>query len=482
MTIDSQTVTYRKGWQINERINARTLMTFTLTDIGLLTELNVGDPVSFTDGSVTIFAGLIKEIEEFEPFSGTVWYNVIASDNSALADKRIVADVVENQTPGYIVTNVLLPILAEEGVTAGDIEAGAELKKVVFDYIKVSTALDLLKDISGLNWNIDEDKKLNFFRQDQYLSAIEITDDGYGKDIKSFKRKKTMNQYRNKQYVRAGKGQTALQTAEKPTPEPDGVSRNFVLRFPIAEKPLIYINSVQVSPTDIGINGLDENKKFYFSFNSNVISQDEAETVLVSTDVVEVTYKGLYPILAVVDKPEQIDDRKDKETGTSGIYEELIQETSINTSDQAVEYASGLISKYGQIPTVITYTLENVKVKAGTQQRIQRLLYNIDDYYLIESVSISERENQVMYMVKALDGSALGGWEEFFKDLLKGSRQSITTENEVLIILNQQTETNKITGNIHIDSSPALYPSNTLYPSDTLYPNITSTSEVVVND
>jgi hypothetical protein len=160
----------------------------------------------------------------------------------------------------------------------------------------------------------------------------------------------------------------------------------------------------------------------------------------------------------------------------------LIQETSINTSDQAVEYASGLISKYGQIPTVITYTLENVKVKAGTQQRIQRLLYNIDDYYLIESVSISERENQVMYMVKALDGSALGGWEEFFKDLLKGSRQSITTENEVLIILNQQTETNKITGNIHIDSSPALYPSNTLYPSDTLYPNITSTSEVVVND
>lgn len=426
------------NWSISDKINSISTMGFTITDLLTLAEINIGDSVEFFDGTTKIFSGIIKSISEYEPDYNRLQYSVQASDNNALADKRLIASNTIDTTAGDIVTNEILPILAEEGVTAGTIDCDIVIKKATFNRIKVSEALDQLKDLTGYIWDIDKEKTLNFIDPSTNAADFELTSDI---QHKSFSRVRNLNTYRNVQYVRGGKGQTSTQSNESPTPEPDGISRKFITRFPLAEKPTITINSVEVDEDDIGINGLDTNKKWYFTYNSNIITQDEAESVLTSADTIDITYKGLYDLLSLVESIGEIEERATAEAGTSGKYEILNEEKSIDESGQATQYAEALIDKYAKITNKISFTTEYGQVRAGELLTVTKPLYGIDESFLIESVNISAADSEtIQYQVSGLSGESIGGWEEFFKQIINTGKTYVIGQNEVLIILNRTDE------------------------------------------
>jgi hypothetical protein len=426
------------------------------TDVEILANYNSGIPLPIDqhttakmafDGTLeifarpVIFAGTIDAPEAIESDPGYLYYPITAVDYNQIADKRLYAASHVNQLAGNIVSAIISSKLSEEGITAGSIENGPIISKANFNYKKCSEALDYLKDVTGMNWNINFSKQLNFFSNSTNLAPWILNDNV---QHTNFRIKKNRSQYRNRQYVRAGTGKTTSQALEKPSPKPDGSSRSFVLRFPVAEKPVIYVNSTAVLSVNVGVNGLDTNKSWYFSYDSNIISQASTTAVLTSGTTLEITYTGLYPIIMLVDDPAQIATRAASETGTSGIYENLHTEKSINERSQAVEYAEGLILRYGIIPSTITFDTEVPGLQAGQLLPIQKTLFGINSSYLIESVDISAVDaEKTNYSIKCLDGSALGGWEQFFKDLLKSSQEYIIQENEVIVLLNVQTETEK---------------------------------------
>lgn len=479
LTIDSEEVLISPTWSISDKINSRTNMRFTVVDMKNLTEINIGDEISFTDGVITYFKGTVENVEEYEVTPGEIEYMVTGVDFNQLADKRTIAASYVDENAGTVVTDFITQKLTHEGVTAGTIQVGVVVKRAKFYYETISAALNKIKDITSFVWNIDFDKRLNFFDRATNTAPITLDDTV---QHSNFRRSRSRNQYRNTQYIRGGKGKTATQTLRRPTPEPDGVSRSFVVRFPLAEKPRIFIDSVEVIASDIGVNGLDQNKKFYFSFGSNIITQDEDEVVLTSANVLEVTYVGLRNIMAVADSPNQITDRKDKETGTSGIYESMRKETGIDDNSAAIEFAQGLLVKYGNIPSVVSFRTEVTGLQAGQLLPINKSLYGINDSFLIESINVSlSPNNTVQYAVKCLDGSALGGWEQFFKDIIGANRDFVIEGDEVLVLLNVQTERTGYEGETTTTVIDALAPSDTLVPSDTLTPG-TISSEVVKND
>jgi hypothetical protein len=186
----------------------------------------------------------------------------------------------------------------------------------------------------------------------------------------------------------------------------------------------------------------------------------------------------------LIDDPTQIASRVIVETGTSGIYENLHTEKSINERSQAIEYTQGLILRYGIIPSTITFDTEIPGLRAGQLLPIQKTLFGISSSYLIESVDISAADaEKVNYSVKCLDGSSLGGWERFFMDLLKIGQEYIIQENEIIILLNVQTETENLGSEMQIKAyNNLLKPSDTLYPDNSLYPGGTLISSETLYD
>lgn len=211
--IAGELVTVSPNWNISSKLNQRTTMSMTVVNIGNLPEISEGDSVVVYNNTDKIFAGIIYSVRAYETdeIVREINYDIQIVDNSAIADKRLIAQVAENKTAGDIVKDYILPILADEGITAGIIQNGSTITKAVFNYIQCSAALDYLKDITGFNWKIDNDKRLHFFSRETNAAPFTLNNliphDGFEKNS-------TMDNYRNKQYIRGSQGETAVQTKE----------------------------------------------------------------------------------------------------------------------------------------------------------------------------------------------------------------------------------------------------------------------------
>lgn len=461
LKIQGTTVVFESNWNVSSKINARSTASFNVLDLNGLSGIDVGDDVELTNDAAVIFSGIVSNVQKSESTPGVLEWSITCSDNCAKADKRIVADAAQSKTMKQTIIDHLLPILQEEGISADTslIIDGPFINRVVFPYWTVSKALDHLCDLAGLNWNIDNNKKLRVFDRAEYVAPWTLTD---LVQHKNFKQSQSMTKYRNRQYVLAGTGKTSLQSTEVPTPKPDGVSRKFILRFPVAETPVIYINGIAVPTENIGVNGLDKDKAWYFSYGSNVISQEPEEDVLNDSDGISVDYYGMYPIRTVLDNDAGITERQSAEPGTSGIYESVVSEKSLNTVSQATDYANALILKYGNVPDKVSFSTSVNGLEAGQLITITKPLYGISESFLIESIAIRPSDGDaVLYNISALDGAAVGGWEVFFKDLIGQATAVVVDDNEVLVVVKRISAT--------ITAQAALYCEETTLCSETTY-------------
>ena len=333
----------------------------------------------------------------------------------------------------------------------------------------VADAMNELAEITGYQWYIDYDKKFYFAPRTFFQAAYDIQDDSA---IVNINVRQDRSQFRNRQYIRGGLSQTDSIALEKPTPNPDGVSRTFILRFPVAEKPNIFINSVQIDANDIGINGIDTGKKYYYLYNSNTIIQDSGESVLTGSDVIQVTYKGLVALAIVAENPAAIAQRKSVEGGT-GIYERIDINEAISSRQEALDIANGKLTKYAKVMNEITYDTYTAGLSAGQLQNINISKYNISSTdFLIDKVQITELDGtgRLIYSVHAIDGETFGGWQKFYRDLLRADLKMSIRENELLVILSTVAEAqgwNEI-NTINVFTCPL--PSESLFPSNTLFP------------
>ena len=419
------------NWFCEKKLNTRAVFDVEVVDLLTLSEINIGDSFTFLVDAVVNFSGVIKSIDEYEEEKGRLYYQLLVTSNSALADKRVVGKTYENQLAGDIFKDIRINQLNDENVTIGTIQDGANISKAIFNYIPVSEAFDRIKDLTGFVWEIDNDLNLNFYDRATNAATFQITDSSV---VYNFRRKKTLSNYRNVQYTRGGKGRTDTQTDAVPTPKPDGESRNFIVPYPLAEKPTITINSSAIASIDVGVRGFDTAKKWYFSYGSEIITQDITETVLTDSDSITVTFVGLFPLFVEARDEGEITARATVE-GNSGKYEVLNTERSLDTIQSTSDYANGLLRKYGEVTDKITYSTYTDGLEAGQLQKITRSLYGIDDDFLIESIIMHPDGEKIVYEIIALDGAAIGGWENFFKELLKTKNDYVISDNEVLIKL-----------------------------------------------
>ena len=488
------------NWSFTTDLDSKSSFNATVTDLKTLTKIYIGAQIRFYDFNDNLLSGgFIKSIDKYDPF-GTdeiIYYIIDAVCGCKIAERRVVADVVENKNVGNTIIDHILPVLAEEGVTAGYIDCSLMIERITFNYITCYDALNLLQSlVYGYIWYItDIGKTLNFYYIANSYFSTKLDANLYHTN---FKQHRDMNVYRNTQYLKGGKARTTEQADETPAPLPDGSSRTFTCRFPIAEEPSIEVNiggGGWVAKT-CGVNGIDEDgtHDWYFTYNSPDITQDSGAAVLAVGDQIRITYIGLRDLFIIVDDQEQIRRRAEIEDniidvgvdGYSGIYDAVMEETSIDNIPLGIQYASGVLKKYGDIADTVTFETEEdaFKYSWGYLLKIEKSTWDINEYFLIKSVVMKQLDQtHAKYTITALDGATVGGWEQYFAELLKRDKKFTINDSEVLVILKNQLERINHYAEYDLEVyNPLLYVSESTYISESTVLGGTLESESTIYD
>ncbi|MBT9134885.1 MAG: hypothetical protein DDT38_01627 [Firmicutes bacterium] len=276
--------------------------------------------------------------------------------------------------------------------------------------------------MTGFSWNISYTRDLHFFARETNVAPFALTN-----NFRDMQVKRTREQYRNQQIVRAGQDQTDVRTERF---RGDGTLKSFLLSLPVATVPTVTVNGTAQT---VGIRGLETGRAWYWQKGDSTITQDDVPAALGTADNLAVTYRGQFPILLVAQKTDEIRTRAAVEGGT-GIYEALFNDQNIDGVILAEQKAEGLLRRYGRIPQTVTCETDAPGLAAGQMITITVPAHNLHGQYLIDSVQAVDIAGRLMrYRVRALDGEHLGGWVEFFQAMAAAGRQFVIRENEVLI-------------------------------------------------
>jgi hypothetical protein len=488
------------NWNLIADLDSKTSFSATITDLRTLSQVNLGAQVTFYNfDDEVLFDGFIKTIDKDDPFGNdtNIYYLINCVCWCKIAERRIIGDIVEDKNVGNTIIDHILPILAQEGVTYGHIDCDLQIERITFNYITCYEALNLLQSlVYGYSWYIaDETKQLYFYYLANDYLPTKLDANIYHRN---FKQSRNMSVYRNTQYLRGGKARTAEQSNETPSPLPDGSSKTFTCRFPIAETPTIETNvsgGGWVTKT-CGVNGIDEDgtHDFYFTYNSPDITQDSGGAVLAVGDLIRITYIGLRDLFIIVDDQEQIRRRATIEdhalsggaAGCSGIYEAIVQEPAMDNIPVGIQFASGILKKYGDIADKISFSAEDDSFKwaLGYLLKVEKASWNINEYFLINQVQMHQLDpTHIEYNLTGLDGALVGGWELYFEELLKRDKTFTINDSEVLVILKNQFEKINHGGQYELEVyNPLLYISESTYVSESTVLGGTKESEANIYD
>lgn len=132
----------------------------------------------------------------------------------------------------------------------------------------------------------------------------------------------------------------------------DGSTTSWTLGYPVYSAPTITVNN---APATVGVQGVDNNKSFYWQPGSSSINYDSTLPKLPSGVIISITYVGESTVNVVVPNNTAIATQAALE-GNSGIIAEIEDANSLNTTtaatfgmttQQATAFANGLLAHFG---------------------------------------------------------------------------------------------------------------------------------------
>ncbi len=450
--------------KIQQDLNSRSTGSFQFNDKAGTYRPLVGEPVELRIDAAKIFAGTIERFQETQP-TGTVGriLTIDVVDNSQLADRHIVAKIYENQTLKQIVQDIVTDHLTVEGVTLdAAFPTGQTFVFMPFNYVSAAAAFDDLSKIGGFAWFIDFDKVLFFCDCTTNEAPSDLDDAAKIWLPDSLSVERTRERYRNVQILRGGV--TITDAALVEPFKGDGETRTFLTSLPVAQSPTVKVNAAAKT---VGIRQVETGKDWYWQENSNQISQDSGGTVLTTSDTLEVTFFGFFPLITKIRDQIGVNDRITVEGG-SGIYEQIEDEQDIVRIDLGRDRGFGLLRRFGAIEEIVTFATRVTGWLAGQFLEVNLTAQGIggpDVAWIVAGVTFEEREFQdFVYNIRAVSGEAVESWIDFWKKVadLQGRRSLrdtdvvnlIRTFPELITIAELATQTTEASREYQWNRSP----------------------------
>lgn len=167
----------------------------------------VGQDMLIKNDEAVIFGGVIKTVKRrLSPGSDTIFYDVFSDGYSSIPARRTVTNTHDNTTAGALIEYYVDTVLYQEGVTKGTINTGATLAEYDAVCKSIKEIFDELASASGYKWYIDDNKALHFLQDDTVVDAAHDLDNSTFTDFGNVEYEETLDNYRNKQFVRGTVG------------------------------------------------------------------------------------------------------------------------------------------------------------------------------------------------------------------------------------------------------------------------------------
>jgi hypothetical protein len=411
-----------------------------------------------------IFAGYIKDIQSKNSYCGkTVFHDVACVDYNSILDRRLVINIYQPQTAYDLIHRIWNDYLKEEGIIFKEVtSAQFNFSKSVFAYVKVSKAYNDIANASGLFWYIDYYKGLHFilrssFSTGTFLSPDCVESQDTNSEFCYFIKKQSCNrgirhgnfvvdrrsdQYVNQQYIIAGFSETEERTEQF---YGDGKRKTFSLAYKLShlawvdgEEKVIAPDAIKVDATNKSVAEVETTiAQWYYDKGSNAIVQDDAETELTSGQVLTVNYVGLFNIVKRRNLPSAIAQRAGIEH-SSGIYEDVFDDESIESAKYAEDYALGLLRRFSKMPINISFFTDTKVLDIGEILSVKLDDHGIDipDGFLVDSIEIEDLDATIFrYHYRIISTESFGGWQDFWKKIEYFGRQLKLKEQSKITVV-----------------------------------------------
>lgn len=444
----------------------------------------IGKKVEVYEDGILIYGGYINSPSTRKiNVKPQLSQEIICVDYTSILDRITVNKSYPRMKISEIVKDIIDNYLSEDGIwyDSTSIKETTNECSINCPYVFCSQVCDELVELIGWQWYIGPDKKFyfndrtengpSFHEYNNYLFESLSLDDN-------------INEYRNKQVLKRVNAVTDELTETANLLQ--NVDRTYNVQFNINQKPKLYIttwyyrenppNSDMIDSALIGISGIDNNMEWYWSKGTNQIIQDSTQEPIPLNKYLVVKYYGQYELDIIEEDEDAINERKSIEGG-SGIYENIASGDGIEGITIADEKANALLNKYSKIAKKIKFsTYRDLKYKIGQICDVTMPTFEIDSKisegngYLVEGLKIKDTGYKLLRTVTLIDGEAIGGWIDFFKEWMSKGSDFVIRENALVTIDIPVNESYEWSGTVVIKKFTCLFPSNALFPSNILFP------------
>lgn len=377
----------------------------------------IGQDIQISYQYEKIFGGVITRVNKYLDTTGILVYDCECEDYTKFLDRKLVAGTYENQSVNDIISNINDTYLTD--FTIANVSCTNVIDFIAFNYITVSKALANLADLVHYDWYVDYNKDIHFFSKTDNDAPFDIIDTDGSYNINTLKIKQDNSQVRNVIYVRGGEYLADTFTTEL---KADGTKN--IYEIPYKYKDLSCTLSGQ--SLSVGLDYIDNENDYdvLWSYQEKILKWKDADKPSIDS-IIRVGGKPYLPVRLKTKNTVSINDMADLEGG-DGEYEYIIIDDSIKTKKGALERANAELDNYKNTLIEGQFQTYEDGLKAGQKIRINSSLYDINEDYIINQVTIKMfTPNRLVYDIKIVSTKTYG-LIEYLQDLLLIDNKRIT--------------------------------------------------------
>jgi hypothetical protein len=363
----------------------RSTASFELIDVTASYKPQIGQPVVITDGGTT-FHGLVARPRFYrKDLTQLYGIQVECEDYAAIFNRRFVSRrYPANSLASEVIMDIFTSILADDGFDADNVEGFALITdELVFDHRSVTDAFNQVSDLTGEDWWLGGSAgKSLYFRSllSSPAALFSITDDS--ENWRNLTVDFDSSNYRNRQYVRAGKPLTTGAITDTFTG--NGTQYFFTTRFPLVAAPTVTLDSAPQAVYEHGVDTPGQAGWYWFRNGGGVIHGQQIAPANGASLVVEYGSFASSVVMAE-DAAEQA--ARAAIEGGSGIWEAIEDARDIDALDVALAYAQGVLDRHKEMPVTVSYETDTASLDPGMAQEITLTPEGIDGIFYVTQIN-----------------------------------------------------------------------------------------------